>query len=42
MVPLVIEVALLVAPLAAAACTGDDAPPPVDAAVDAEPDTPVI
>jgi hypothetical protein len=35
--PLVLEVALIVVPLAAAAsaCGGDDAPVPVDASVDA-------
>ena len=42
--PLVLEVALIVLPLAAAAsaCGGDDSPTPVDGGTDTPVDTPVI
>ncbi|MBL8623997.1 MAG: hypothetical protein JNK64_22000 [Myxococcales bacterium] len=40
--PLVLEVALVLAPLAASACGGDDTPAPVDAASDTPVDTPII
>ena len=37
LLPLVLEVALVVAPLAASACVDDDQPIPLDAAIDARP-----